>query len=329
MAVAVAVLRQSLAVERHWVDKNCLPWARQYFISKLTGLEYTENGTKVSITEVTSVEGDVDLNQRKGKVISIFDIVLSMTWKGVDESGNEATGKLNIPEFMHDTDIDDIVCEVIVDADSKSSYAMKEMVRKKLAGVIRKAFSTFVKDLFEAHSKDVYIPPEDMKKAPTPATSYQPKPPVAASEPTTEKIVNKEKVLGALTSITQRIEFNASPQDIYFTLLDKQRVSAWTRNNAEIGMLPGSPFSLFGGNVVGQIVSLTAAKRIEMKWRLKTWPEGHHSTVVIYLEEGDGQTILMLTQSGVPISEKEVTMQNWSTYYWTAIKTTFGFGLVM
>ena len=63
-----------------------------------------------------------------------------------------------------------------------------------------------------------------------------------------------------------------------------------------------------------------------MRWRFKTWPVEHYSTVTIELCEKDSGTELKLTQTGVPEAEYERTKQGWNNYYWEAIKQTFGFG---
>ena len=51
-----------------------------------------------------SLEGDVDLSQRKGKVIYIFDISLCLKWTGVSSDGKEAKGDIEIKEAMYDSD---------------------------------------------------------------------------------------------------------------------------------------------------------------------------------------------------------------------------------
>jgi activator of HSP90 ATPase len=66
----------------HWVEKNCLPWAQEYLGEKLKGLQVTKGPLQVQIDAVSSVSGDVDLNQRKGKVITIYDLAIKMDWKG-------------------------------------------------------------------------------------------------------------------------------------------------------------------------------------------------------------------------------------------------------
>ena len=44
----------------------------------------------------------------------------------------------------------------------------------------------------------------------------------------------------------------------------------------------------------------TPNKKIVQKWRFKTWPEGHHSTVTIELSDEGDSTELSLKQNGIP-----------------------------
>ncbi|KAI8914948.1 activator of Hsp90 ATPase [Powellomyces hirtus] len=303
----------------HWVEKNCLPWAKEYFTEKLTGAATEKGDVKVSIDEVRDVTGDVDLNQRKGKVITIFDVVLVLGWKG-EGFGTTASGKIDIPEYMHDTEVEDIVFDISLDSPNAEREKIKDVVRLELTKVLREKMTPFAKDLVEAHVKDVFIAPEEMKGHPV-LKQYQPKPP-APTQTTATSTAPSTK--GGLTSIKQTIDFAASPADIYETLLDKQRVQAWTRGKAEIGREVGSTFNLFDGNITGIIVELVPNKKIVQKWRLKTWPAGHHSTVEMEFVEGSDKTTLKVTQSDVPASEKDITEKNWQNYYWNSIKATFG-----
>ncbi|KNC99282.1 uncharacterized protein SPPG_05536 [Spizellomyces punctatus DAOM BR117] len=305
----------------HWVEKNCMPWAKEYLTKELTGTAVESGDCKVSVEEVRDVTGDVDINQRKGKVITIFDIALTLGWTG-EGYGTTASGKIVIPEYMHDTDLDDIVFDISLDSPNADREKIKEVVRKDLTKVVREKLGKFAKDLVEAHLKDVYIAPDEMKGHPV-LQAYQPKPPAPGdAKPTASK--GKEGVLGGLTTIKQTIEFVASSQDIYETLLDKQRVQAWTRGKADISREIGSVFNFFDGNISGTIAELVPNKKIVQKWRLKTWPAGHYSTVTLDLNEGRDNTILKLTQSDVPVGEKDITENNWKNYYWNPIKAAFG-----
>ena len=107
----------------HWVEKNCLPWAQDYLSKSLQGLEIKKSGHFV-LVDSCKTTGDVDLNQRKGKIITIYDLVLDIAWKGTLENGKEAQGRIEIPEFMHDSSD----YETIVSVDSSDSE--KEELKK-------------------------------------------------------------------------------------------------------------------------------------------------------------------------------------------------------
>ena len=66
----------------HWVNKDVAQWARQYLETNLVGLKEEQGDTSAEIKKVASMEGDVDVSQRKGKVITLFDVKLELEWEG-------------------------------------------------------------------------------------------------------------------------------------------------------------------------------------------------------------------------------------------------------
>ena len=66
----------------HWVNKDCSAWARQWLEDNVTKIEAKEGEASVKITKVISMDGDVDVAQRKGKVITIFDVKLTLEYSG-------------------------------------------------------------------------------------------------------------------------------------------------------------------------------------------------------------------------------------------------------
>ena len=115
----------------HWVNKDVSSWARDYLTGELVGLKAEQDGVKVEISRILSMDGDVDVSQRKGKVITIFDVRLQLEYTGqvpVKEQGQEqeqeemeergartgsqeVSGTITVPEIAHDTGEDEyIVC---------------------------------------------------------------------------------------------------------------------------------------------------------------------------------------------------------------------------
>lgn len=64
-------------------NKNCISWARTYFAEQLEGLEAEDKGHKIRISKMEECNGDVDLNQRKGKIITIYDVALKLSLEGI------------------------------------------------------------------------------------------------------------------------------------------------------------------------------------------------------------------------------------------------------
>ena len=67
----------------HWVNKDVREWAKDYFEKNLVGTEADDGGVSAEISKVKSMDGDVDVSQRKGKVITLFDVKLQLEFTGM------------------------------------------------------------------------------------------------------------------------------------------------------------------------------------------------------------------------------------------------------
>ncbi|KAI9209239.1 activator of Hsp90 ATPase [Polychytrium aggregatum] len=311
----------------HWVEKNCMNWVKEHIPKKLKGLSSEQGGIKVHVTDVSNIAGDADLNQRKGKIFAIYDISLHVHWSGESADGSKAQGKIVIPEVCYDTDADDITFDVSVEAESPKTREIKEVVRKHLTKVIGKALVELGPDMINDHKDDVKIADHQMTGHPV-LEQYKPKPPVETAKDPLQNSDNTH-VLGSLVTLNMNIEFVASARDLYDCIVDAGKASLWTRSKAVVSQQPGSDFSFFDGNITGTITELVEGKKIVQKWRLKTWPSGHHSTVTMDFVESTDSTNLKITHADVPVGQKEQTERNWTNYYFNPIKATFGYGALL
>lgn len=70
----------------HWVNKDASGWANDYFRETLVGTSCENtDGDSVRIDKVLTVKGDVDVSQRKGKVITLFDVEIQLEFSGEGE----------------------------------------------------------------------------------------------------------------------------------------------------------------------------------------------------------------------------------------------------
>ncbi|KAI9250976.1 activator of Hsp90 ATPase [Phascolomyces articulosus] len=324
----------------HWVSKNCLNWAQTYFTEQLVGLEAEKNGSKVKIIKMDELTGDCELNNRKSKIITIYDLQIKLQWEGTTADGTEATGKILVPEVAHDTDADDYVFEISVNDDNNEKQPIREVIRKALTPLLIKKFEAFSEDLIKHHGSDVHIEKDKLGSADTSVRAPETITKTSITTATTTKTTTATTTSSSsssskksaskvnTTTLNDVVEFQTSAHELYETLLDPQRVSIWTRGPAKISKEKGAKFELFNGNVRGELLETEQDKKIVQTWRLQSWPEGHYSTVTMTLEQESDCVQLHVKQTGVPIGEEDLTQRNWTGYYWRSIKQAFGYGAV-
>lgn len=128
------------------MDKNCLPWSKQYFETELTNLEVSTDDFKATITDVSKVNGDCDVTQRKGKVLCIYDMSLSFAISG-SKDGNNFNGTVSLFEFIHDQDDDEYVFTI----ESNNVADIKQ----HFLPVLKAKLVKFQPDLISAHEKGI------------------------------------------------------------------------------------------------------------------------------------------------------------------------------
>ncbi|KAF8425912.1 activator of Hsp90 ATPase [Tirmania nivea] len=309
----------------HWVNKDASTWAKSYFDEHLTKISAKDNEVSAKIDSVLDLDGDVDVSQRKGKVITLFDVKIRLEYSGKTADDKTVSGTITIPEVAHDTEEDEYVFEISAYSDSKEKEPVKDLVRQKILPQLRKALGKFAGDLIAEHGKDIQHGPDS---GPT-STSVSPAPAKAVSpapqKPGTPVISHPGQVVNTVT-LSDTAEFQTTAEELYTTFVDPQRVAAFTRAVPQV-FEPnvGGKFKLFGGNVEGEFSELEKPKKAVMKWRLGGWPAGHFSKLTLVFDQGYDTTVLRYTWEGVPVGQEDVAKKNFNEYYVKSIKITFGY----
>ena len=63
--------------------KDAGQWAKDYLETESKKVSAEQDGVSAQITKLVSMDGDVEVSQRKGKVITIFDVVLQLEYEGM------------------------------------------------------------------------------------------------------------------------------------------------------------------------------------------------------------------------------------------------------
>jgi len=124
-------------------------------------------------------------------------------------------------------------------------------------------------------------------------------------------------------TIHQEIEFNATPQKLYETLLDSKQFTEFSGRPAQINREVGGAFSLFKGHIIGRNVELVPNERIVQAWRVVTWPEGAYSIVRFELKPQGSGTHLVFDHIGFPEGLHDHLAEGREENYWSLLKKYF------
>eukprot|EP01104_Vermistella_antarctica_P019693 TRINITY_DN7871_c0_g1_i1.p1 TRINITY_DN7871_c0_g1~~TRINITY_DN7871_c0_g1_i1.p1 ORF type:complete len:371 (+),score=107.91 TRINITY_DN7871_c0_g1_i1:56-1114(+) len=324
----------------HWVERDISEPACALLSEMLAEVVCTDGDNKVRIISVGSVKGDFSFNIRRGRQFFLYDVeVKDAVWHGFKDGKKVASGKVHVPEVAAEC-VGDYDIQVRLEESGEDAETLKTLMRKQGSEEITNTIAAFLKKLEEVHFKDLSKPedgeassastPAAKPSTPTPTTTTTTPSSTPAKAPTTTTTKKTapapKKKSDTAKTISMTVKLRAGIDDVYMSLTQSQRMSAFTQSACNLECEEGSAFSMFNGSVVGKVVKLTKNQTIVWEWRFSSWPADVYSTVRIALEKNDDGTTLKLRQLGVPASDYERTLEGWSRQYFDKMKRCFGWG---
>jgi len=111
--------------------------------------------------------------------------------------------------------------------------------------------------------------------------------------------------------ITRHIE--APPEEVYIALTNPFTISLWTNEPAEMEAVPGSEFSMLGGNITGRNLFFEPSKTIQQQWYFDS--EEENSVVTISLQPEKSGTQIHVKHTGIPDEAYENMLTGWKENY--------------
>lgn len=279
--------------------------------------------------------------QRKGKVISLFDLNLVLTFDGrlSKTTDNDVSGEIVIPEVAYDSEESDYVFNVSSIKEDK----VRDVVKREIIPQLRKLLGQFGKDLIKEHGSGIQHPVNEVKSSFTRGNTLASQAEIAASSSDSTSNTASSTTAAASANgsgnvpkynteplVKKEVVFRAPASELFNTFLDPARVSAWSRSTAIIKPEEGFQYTLFGGNISGTITKLASDfTSIEMTWRLREWKAGHFANLTLTFLQNQSDTTCKVSWTGIPLGEAEVVLNNFEEYYIKPIKITFGYGAVL
>ncbi|KMU88964.1 Aha1p [Coccidioides immitis H538.4] len=240
----------------HWVNKDVSAWAKDYLGEKLAAISAEENGVTAKVSKIVSMDGDVDVSQRKGKVITLFDVKLTLEFEGTTDEDDSVSGSIKIPEVAHDTEEDEYVFDISLYSESASKQPVKDLVRSKIVPQLRTELAKLAPALIAEHGKDIQHAPGSNPSSGFATPKYLSSDVQSSSKPATQTTTTTTRKQAVNTvTVNASDEFRTTAEEMYTTFTDPQRLAVFTRAPPRRfdGAQVGGKFSIFDGNVTGDI----------------------------------------------------------------------------
>ncbi len=122
-----------------------------------------------------------------------------------------------------------------------------------------------------------------------------------------------------MNTIKQTYVIAATPEEVWRALTHPELIQEWSGASAQYSPEAGAPYSLWDGDIVGEIVEVVPGARLVQTWKPTDWTR-LDSVVRITLVPQEGTTLVDLVHENVEESDYDGTNEGWDIYYLGAIK---------
>ncbi|KAK0130760.1 Activator heat shock protein ATPase 1 [Merluccius polli] len=152
----------------HWTERDVTGWSSDKLRELLIGCRVEQGGASCQLTDVTKLEGEASINNRKGKLIFFYEWVIKASWLGTTSVGIKYKGTLEVANLSDENDMDDLDISVSLCKDEPVTPLL-QLMKKEGVAKVRKALGEYVTLLKSGHD-----PPDGQRSQPaSAATSTQ------------------------------------------------------------------------------------------------------------------------------------------------------------
>ena len=264
---------------------------------------------KFDLLEFKKLEGEATANNRKAKLIFLFEWEIEIKfqgWLSLNElkivniftsflatvAGSDIVyeGHLEIPNLSDENEASEV--DVVVELTTRGTHEneIKHIGNHEIRDLIRQQLETYIRELKEEFSKGLILPTEK----PKPQVISQGKTNVVdkrafQNEVIADKKASQSKPVSSgpveVKSFETRETMKVPPERLYEILTQPDLVKAWTNGPAQIDAKSGGSFSLLGGQITGTFDGVKENQELIMKWRLKKYPSNHFAKITMTLKD--------------------------------------------
>ncbi|CAF1351639.1 unnamed protein product [Rotaria magnacalcarata] len=312
----------------HWKEKNATQWSKDKLNELLVGLKIENEQFTCEVKELKRCEGEASANNRKAKLVFLYEWHIEGKWEGWISTGENRTkyeGGFEVPNLSDENEVHELT--ITFSVEKTKGEKLKELMIQKGESLIREKLGEYIRSLKEEFSQGLILPTKTSSTTNNSKITTNINVTATTSKPSSNSLPSTSKTSFDTRELTLEDTFKCSRPELFQSFTDLNMVRAFTQNSvSKYECQQDGQFALFGDNITGTFLDIVPYDRIEMLWRFKSWPKEHFSHVSLQFQDGIDQTKIIVQQTGVPEQFYDNTMEGWKRFYFESIKATFGYG---
>ncbi|XP_035534291.1 activator of 90 kDa heat shock protein ATPase homolog 1-like [Morone saxatilis] len=210
----------------HWTERDVSGWSSERLRQLLLAVQVKGPEGVCQLTDVSKLDGEASINNRKGKLIFFYEWQLRANWLGTSSSGLKYRGTVDVSNLSDENDTDDLDISVSLCKDQPSTPLL-DLMRRSGVQEVRRALGDYICQLKSEFSQGMILPTTDGPKPPqsetrrnqiqTSKTQISPAPRSPSSStpcPTGVRI--------STCSFSLKETFQTSPGEVYRTFINQE-----------------------------------------------------------------------------------------------------------
>ncbi|XP_053193364.1 activator of 90 kDa heat shock protein ATPase homolog 1-like [Scomber japonicus] len=248
----------------HWTERDVSSWSSERLRQLLLEVRVEGSEGVCQLTDVSKLEGEASINNRKGKLFFFYEWQLRAGWLGTSSRGVKFRGNIDVSNLSDENDLEDLDISASLCKDQPDTPLL-ELMRRRGVEEVRRVLGDYVTQLKSEFSQGMVLP-----------TSTGPAP-APAPAPAPNQIKTSKTQIGSprfssgpagaqipTVSFTLRETFQTSADELYSTFINQELVQVFTRSAAAVDGRVGGKFRLLDGSVSGEFTQLVS-QSVEMR----------------------------------------------------------------
>ncbi|XP_068254206.1 activator of 90 kDa heat shock protein ATPase homolog 1 isoform X2 [Nyctibius grandis] len=141
----------------HWTERDASNWSTERLKALLLPVRVEGEEGACEVTEVSKLDGEASINNRKGKLIFFYEWAIKLAWTGTSKTGVKYKGYVEIPNLSDENDVNEVEIHVSLAKDEPDTN-LKTLMKQEGAKKIRDAIKTYISTLKTEFTQGMILP---------------------------------------------------------------------------------------------------------------------------------------------------------------------------